>query len=158
MKLPLLPELWEVILHNIRTTKDLKNVSLVCSLFKEIVHEQLWNYPRLKCGISSQDIRKLTHLPIRSIDTVDFGKEAGAGFWIFLGETRIRGRNSTWDEDPSKEVWSFDSIEVRLDCAGMLDLIISPGNVVYDVVLLAVDAKTGLEDKVGSLVVVSHEV
>ena len=40
----------------------------------------------------------------------------------------------------------------------MLDLIISPGNDVYEVALLAVETRTGLEDKVGSLVVVSHDV
>jgi len=79
LKHALPPEVWEVVLRYIRATHDLKNVSLVCTLFKNIVREQLWNCPKLRCGISSQDLIGLSYLPIRAINTYDFGKVGGRG-------------------------------------------------------------------------------
>merc|ERR1712080_160306 len=73
----LLPEVWEVILRNIHDTKDLKSVSLVCLMFRDIVKQQMWNYPKLKQGITTANLLSLKHLPIKSIDSNVFGQIPG---------------------------------------------------------------------------------
>ena len=70
-------EVWEEILHKVEHAKELKNVSLVCRLFYNIVKEQLWNTPKLKSGMCVEDLLTLKHLPIKSINTGDFGKLTG---------------------------------------------------------------------------------
>jgi len=77
MKSILLREVWEVILGNVDDTKDLKSLSLVCRMFKDILLQKLWNYPKLKHGIQIDDLLRLKHLPIKAIDSYDFGKIPG---------------------------------------------------------------------------------
>lgn len=73
----ILPELWPLILGNVKDTKDLKSLSLVCHQFCDLVKDHLWNEPKFKEGITAEQLVKLNHLPIKHIDTYDFGKIPG---------------------------------------------------------------------------------